>query len=165
CLEDEACNNLNPTGEGGRCYTGSELITDVRGQCYIGNKDLSRYLPEGITPKMTFGCNKNSSSCDAQFWVNGKEAFYCDLGHCSIGKCIPGRFLCGNYGLDISSVLNEIEGPVDIKCHDDGFSNCFIREPAIKRTLTSLIGDDALNMMCSVGQCAHYSQIPGYQKT
>ncbi|KAJ2901861.1 (ABC) transporter, partial [Coemansia aciculifera] len=182
CLEDDACNHLNPTGEGGRCYTGSELITDVRGQCYIGNKDLGRYLPEGVTPKMTFGCNKNSSSCDAQFWVNGKEAFYCDLDRCSIGKwgaastavigcqrmkcsCIPGRFLCGNYGLDISSVLNEIEGPVDIKCHDDGFSNCYIREPAIKRTLTSLLGDDAINMMCSVGQCAHYSQIPGYQKT
>ncbi|KAJ2065542.1 (ABC) transporter [Coemansia sp. S155-1] len=182
CLADEACNNLNPTGEGGRCYTGSELITDVRGQCYIGNKDLSRYLPDGVTPKMTFGCNKNSSSCDAQFWVNGKEAFYCDLDNCNIGtwgaastasiacqrmkcKCIPGRFLCGNYGLDISSVLNEIEGPVDIKCHDDGFSNCFIRESAIKRTLTSIIGDDAINMMCSVGQCVHYSQIPGYQKT
>ncbi|KAJ2068334.1 (ABC) transporter, partial [Coemansia sp. S2] len=131
---------------------------------------------------MTFGCNKNSSSCDAQFWVNGKEAFYCDLDNCNIGtwgaastasiacqrmkcKCIPGRFLCGNYGLDISSVLNEIEGPVDIKCHDDGFSNCFIRESAIKRTLTSIIGDDAINMMCSVGQCVHYSQIPGYQKT
>ncbi|KAJ2489355.1 (ABC) transporter, partial [Coemansia sp. RSA 2050] len=181
CLADEACNNLNPTGEGGRCYNGSELITDVRGQCYIGNKDLSRYLPEGVTPKMTFGCSKNSSSCDAQFWVNGKEAFYCDLDRCNIGtwgaastasiacqrmkcSCIPGRFLCGNYGLDISSVLNEIEGPVDIKCHDDGFSNCFIRESAIKRTLTSIIGDDAINMMCSVGQCVHYSQIPGYQK-
>ncbi|KAJ2698789.1 FAD-dependent urate hydroxylase [Coemansia sp. IMI 209128] len=181
CLADDACNSLNPTGEGGRCYNGSELITDVRGQCYIGNKDLSRYLPEGVTPKMTFGCNKNSSSCDAQFWVNGKEAFYCDLDRCNIGtwgaastasiacqrmkcSCIPGRFLCGNYGLDISSVLNEIEGPVDIKCHDDGFSNCFIRESAIKRTLTSIIGDDAINMMCSVGQCVHYSQIPGYQK-
>ncbi|KAJ2887051.1 (ABC) transporter [Coemansia aciculifera] len=182
CLADEACNKLNPTGEGGRCYNGSELITDVRGQCYIGNKDLSRYLPEGVTPKMTFGCNRNSSSCDAQFWVNGKEAFYCDLDNCNIGtwgaastaaiacqrmkcSCIPGRFLCGNYGLDISSVLNEIEGPVDIKCHDDGFSNCFIRESAIKRTLTSIIGDDAINMMCSVGQCVHYSQTPGYQKT
>ncbi|KAJ2001983.1 (ABC) transporter, partial [Coemansia thaxteri] len=79
-------------------------------------------------------------------------------------RCIPGRFLCGNYGLDISSVLNEVEGPVDIKCHDDGFSNCFIRESVIKKTLTGLIGDDAINMMCSVGQCAHYSQLPDYQK-
>ncbi|KAJ2740733.1 (ABC) transporter, partial [Coemansia sp. BCRC 34301] len=181
CLADEACNKLNPTGEGGRCYNGSELITDVRGQCYIGNKGLDKFLPEGVSPKMTFGCNKNSSMCDAQFWVNGKESFYCDLDRCNIGRwgaestaaiscqrmkcsCIPGRFLCGNYGLDISTVLDEIEGPVDIKCHDDGFSNCYIREPAIKRTLTSLIGDDAINMMCSVGQCAHYSQIPGYQK-
>ncbi|KAJ1900252.1 (ABC) transporter [Kickxella alabastrina] len=181
CLNDSVCDVLSPTGEGGRCYNGSELITTVVGQCYVGNTDLSRYLPEGVTPKMTFGCDRNSSSCSAQFWISGKEAFYCDLDQCNIGtwgskstaaidckrmkcKCIPGRFLCGNYGLDISTVLNEVEGPVNIKCHDDGFSNCFIRESQVSKTLTSIIGDDAINMYCTVGQCVHYSQLPDYTK-
>lgn len=181
CLTDNACDGLNPTGEGGRCYNGSELITNVVGQCTVGNKDISRYLPDGVTPKMTFGCNRSSSSCDAQFWINGKEAFYCNLDQCNIGtwgslstasigckrmkcSCIPGRFLCGNYGLDISSVLNEVEGPVDIKCHEKGFSNCFIREFMVSKTLSTIIGDDAINMHCSVGQCLHYSQLPSYQK-
>ncbi|KAJ2387150.1 (ABC) transporter, partial [Coemansia sp. RSA 2603] len=130
---------------------------------------------------MTFGCDRNSSSCTAQFWLSGKESFYCDLDQCDIGtwgskstaainckrmkcQCIPGRFLCGNYGLDITSVLHEVEGPVDIKCHDDGFSNCFIREFMISKTLAAIIGDDAINMKCTVGQCVHYSQLPDYKK-
>ncbi|KAJ1796040.1 (ABC) transporter, partial [Coemansia sp. RSA 2399] len=130
---------------------------------------------------MTFECSRGSSSCSAQFWISGKEAFYCDLDQCNIGtwgakstasigckrmkcECIPGRFLCGNYGLDITAVLNDVEGPVDIKCHDDGFSDCYIREFMISKTLSAIIGDDAINMECSVGQCMHYSQIPGYEK-
>ncbi|KAJ1813359.1 (ABC) transporter, partial [Coemansia sp. RSA 2599] len=130
---------------------------------------------------MTFGCNRDSSSCSAQFWLSGKESFYCDLDQCNIGtwgsnstaainckrmkcQCIPGRFLCGNYGLDIASVLNEVEGPVDIKCHDNGFSNCFIREFMISKTLAAIIGDDAINMKCTVGQCVHYSQLPDYKR-
>ncbi|KAJ2724653.1 (ABC) transporter [Coemansia sp. Benny D115] len=182
CLTDSACDAVIPTGEGGRCYNGSELINTVMGQCYVGNTDLSRYLPEGVTPKMTFGCDRNSSSCSAQFWISGKESFFCDLDQCNIGtwgskstadiqckrmkcKCIPGRFLCGNYGLDIASVLDEVEGPVDIKCHDDGFSNCYIREFIVSKTLAAIIGDDAINMKCTVGQCVHYSQLPDYKKT
>ncbi|KAJ2705777.1 (ABC) transporter [Coemansia sp. IMI 203386] len=181
CLNDAACDALNPTGEGGRCYNGSELITNVVGQCYVGNADLGRYLPDGVTPKMTFGCDRNSSSCSAQFWLSGKESFYCNLDQCDIGTwgskstaainckrmkchCIPGRFLCGNYGLDIASVLSEVEGPVDIKCHDDGFSNCYIREFMISKTLAAIIGDDAINMKCTVGQCVHYSQLPDYKR-
>ncbi|KAJ2775967.1 (ABC) transporter [Coemansia nantahalensis] len=160
---------------------GGHLITNAVGQCTIGNKGLSRYLPDGMVPKMTFGCDSHSSSCSAQFWISGKEAFYCNLDQCDIGtwgpkstasidcrrmkcSCIPGRFLCGNYGLDISSVLNEVEGPVDIKCHDHGFSDCYIREFIVSKTLASIIGDDAINMECSVGQCMHYSQLPGYRR-
>ncbi|KAJ2200328.1 (ABC) transporter [Coemansia sp. RSA 522] len=120
CLNDSVCDALIPTGEGGRCYNGSELVTNVVGQCVVDNKGLSR--------------------------------------------CIPGRFLCGNYGLDISSVLNEVEGPMNIKCHDDGFSDCYIRELKVSKTLASIIGDDAINMECNVGQCLHYSQLPSYRK-
>ncbi|KAJ1864810.1 (ABC) transporter [Coemansia sp. RSA 989] len=181
CQSDAACDALIPTGEGGRCYNGSELITNVVGQCTVGNKGLSRYLPDGVMPKMTFGCNRDTESCSAQFWISGKEAFYCDLDQCNIDtwgprstaaidcqrmkcSCIPGRFLCGNYGLDISSVLNEVEGPVDIKCHDPGFSDCYIRESIVSKTLAAIIGDDAINMECSAGQCVHYSQLPDYHK-
>ncbi|PIA17582.1 hypothetical protein COEREDRAFT_23594, partial [Coemansia reversa NRRL 1564] len=181
CLNDSVCDGLNPTNEGGRCYNGSELITNVVGQCTVGNKGLSRYLPDGVSPKMTFSCDRNSASCDAQFWISGKEAFYCNLDQCNIStwgthstasidcqqmkcNCIPGRFLCGNYGLDISSVLNEVEGPVDIRCHKSGFSDCYIREFIVSKTLAAIIGDDAINMICSVGQCMHYSQLPSYQK-
>ncbi|KAJ2826182.1 (ABC) transporter [Coemansia erecta] len=180
-MNDSVCDALSPTGEGGRCYNGSELITNVVGQCTVGNKGLSRYLPDGVMPKMTFGCDRATQSCNAEFWISGKEAFYCSLDQCDIGtwgaestasidcqrmkcSCIPGRFLCGNYGLDISSVLNEVEGPVDIRCHDDGFSDCYIREFMVSKTLAAIIGDDAINMECSVGQCVHYSQLPSYKK-
>ncbi|KAI7826786.1 hypothetical protein BX661DRAFT_224942 [Kickxella alabastrina] len=124
CHEDTECR---PGWGGWNCNTLLVKEAGVTMACYVGNTDLSRYLPEGVTPKMTFGCDRNSSACSAQFWISGKEAFYCDLDQMKC-KCIPGRFLCGNYGLDISTVLNEVEGPVNIKCHDDGFSNCFIRE-------------------------------------
>ncbi|KAI8318860.1 hypothetical protein GQ54DRAFT_320883 [Martensiomyces pterosporus] len=181
CLTDAACDTLNPTGEGGRCYNGSELVTNVSGLCNISNRGISNYLPEGVTPKMTFACSRKDSSCDAQFWVGGREAFYCSLDRCDIStwgpkstaairckqmrcKCIPGRFLCGNYGLDISSVLNGVEGPVEIKCHDDGFSNCHIKELQVSRILADIIGDDSINMVCKVGQCVHYSQLPDYKK-
>ncbi|KAJ1851985.1 (ABC) transporter [Coemansia sp. RSA 1822] len=181
CLNDSVCDALIPTGEGGRCYNGSELVTNVVGQCVVDNKGLSRYLPDGIVPKMTFGCNRDTDTCNAEFWVSGREAFYCNLNQCNVGtwgakstafvdcqqmkcSCIPGRFLCGNYGLDISSVLNEVEGPMNIKCHDDGFSDCYIREFKVSKTLASIIGDDAINMECNVGQCLHYSQLPSYRK-
>ncbi|KAJ1665240.1 FAD-dependent urate hydroxylase [Coemansia sp. RSA 1646] len=104
-----------------------------------------------------WNCNSNIGTWGAK----STASIDCKRMKCS---CIPGRFLCGNYGLDISAVLNDVEGPVDIKCHDDGFSDCYIREFMISKTLSAIIGDDAINMECNVGQCMHYSQIPGYEK-
>ncbi|KAJ2480790.1 (ABC) transporter [Coemansia sp. RSA 2131] len=42
--------------------------------------------------------------------------------------------------------------------------DCYIREFKVSKTLASIIGDDAINMECNVGQCLHYSQLPSYQK-
>ncbi|KAJ1936897.1 (ABC) transporter, partial [Linderina pennispora] len=79
-------------------------------------------------------------------------------------RCVPGRLLCGNFGFDISSVLEEVEGPVNIRCHDDGFSGCHIREFSVSKIIADIFGEDSIQMSCNVGQCVHYSQLPTYQK-
>ncbi|KAJ1935203.1 (ABC) transporter, partial [Linderina macrospora] len=113
--------------------------------------------------------------------MNGKESFYCDLDQCNTStwganstalvqckrmkcRCVPGRLLCGNFGFDISSVLEEVEGPVNIRCHDDGFSGCHIREFSVSKIIADIFGEDSIQMSCNVGQCVHYSQLPTYQK-
>jgi hypothetical protein len=68
-------------------------------------------------PQVTFSCERNSSTCQFQFWTAEIESFYCALDKCKsevkVGydanttvyscnhikcSCIPGRFICGEDG-------------------------------------------------------------------
>jgi hypothetical protein len=100
------------------CYTGGETVFNNHQFCDVTNPGILDMLP-GRPPQVTFSCEKNSSTCDFQFWVNQVESFYCSLDQCTSElrpgheggadtvvydcsrikcSCVPGRFLCGENG-------------------------------------------------------------------
>lgn len=100
------------------CYAGGETVFNNHQFCDVTNVAIIDMLP-GRPPQVTFACERNSSTCDFQFWVDQVESFYCGLDHCKSElrpgheggsdtvvygceniqcKCVPGRFLCGENG-------------------------------------------------------------------
>jgi hypothetical protein len=100
------------------CYQGGETVFNNHQFCDVTNKGIVDALP-GRAPQVTFACDKNTTKCDFQFWVDQVESFYCTLNECDSGLergyengtdvltygckkmrcgCVPGRFLCGENG-------------------------------------------------------------------
>ncbi|EST07662.1 ABC-2 type transporter [Kalmanozyma brasiliensis GHG001] len=189
CNKDAACANFlmggERLGENGTCYDGGATIQQSFQQCDVTNQKIVDMLP-GRPPQVTFSCDKSDASCNFQFWIGGRESFYCGLDDCQetveIGKasnrtsydckkvsckCIPDRMLCGESGsVDISEFLTEeIKGPGKMSCKTDadGARKCRFEEPGMNQLISDVFGDEAIFITCKSGECIHYSQVPGYQ--
>jgi hypothetical protein len=100
------------------CYQGGETVFNNHQFCDVTNRGILDLLPDR-PPQVTFSCDKNTSKCDFQFWVDQVESFYCALDECDSKvergyengtdvltygcskmscKCVPGRFICGENG-------------------------------------------------------------------
>ncbi|SJX61788.1 related to ABC transporter protein [Sporisorium reilianum f. sp. reilianum] len=189
CNTDAACSNFllggERLGENGTCYDGGATIQQSFQQCDVTNKKIVDMLP-GRPPQVTFSCDKSDATCNFQFWIGGRESFYCGLDDCQetieIGssfnktsydckkvscQCIPDRMLCGESGsIDISEFLTEeIKGPGKMSCKADadGVRRCRFEEPGMNGLISDVFGDEAIFITCKSGECIHYSQVPGYQ--
>ncbi|EIN10088.1 hypothetical protein PUNSTDRAFT_102090 [Punctularia strigosozonata HHB-11173 SS5] len=162
------------------CYKGGETVFNNHQMCDVTNQGIVKIL-DGRKPQVTFSCDKNSSECSFQFWVQEVESFYCALDSCAssvqIGvdknvtryecdkikcKCVPGRFICGENGsVDISDFLTEeIKGPASFRCTTG--AGCRFEEPGMNDLIDEIFGDPYITLKCEGGECVHFSQVPGY---
>ncbi|ODQ67397.1 hypothetical protein NADFUDRAFT_49829 [Nadsonia fulvescens var. elongata DSM 6958] len=182
CSDDQSCNAFMPDGIPGTCYTGGLLVKNNYQMCDVTNQKILDIL-KGKIPQVTFTCNKTSSTCDFQFWVDQRESFYCSLDECAFEadmksntnitryncpnvqcQCIPDRMLCGEDGsIDISEFLTEtIRGPGEFTC-DSKTRKCKFSEPSMNDLISSVFGDPYISLKCDSSECLHYTEIPGYQ--
>ncbi|CUM63291.1 uncharacterized protein PRCAT00000862001 [Priceomyces carsonii] len=179
CKDDKSCDPFMPEGLSGTCYKQGIIIKKFHLMCDVTNKKIISIL-KGRKPEVTFSCNKESNTCNFQFWIAQKESFYCDLNKCEFEydsksnstryncdkvdcKCLPGRMLCGEAGsIDISDFLTEtIRGPGFFSC-DINEHSCSFSEPSMNDLISSVFGDPYITLKCSSGECVHKSEIPGY---
>ncbi|KAI0635999.1 hypothetical protein C8Q77DRAFT_1052354 [Trametes polyzona] len=190
CKTDDACIGFplrgQPTGDDERvgnmtCYKGGETVFNNHQMCNVTNRKILDMLPDR-PPQVTFSCDKESDTCQFQFWTAQVESFYCELRECTSRaehsyeknatyydcekiqcKCVPGRFICGEDGsLDITDFLKEdIKGPASFSCTSG--KGCRFEEPGMNDLISTFFGDSYITLQCEGGECLHYSQVPGYE--
>ncbi|EQL01735.1 ABC transporter (Adp1) [Ophiocordyceps sinensis CO18] len=186
CTQDEACNALTETGQGGVCYQNGEVVRRNHQMCKVTNKQITTLLGKK-KPEVTFSCQKKEGKCDFQFWVDAIESFYCHLTDCQSSaefdetknstsykcdhiscSCIPGRMLCGKDGsVDLGDFLKQsIQGPGGFECVSkaDGSHDCAFREPEMDKLIHQLIGDSSILLECRAGECLYETEVPGYKR-
>ncbi|PFH55391.1 hypothetical protein XA68_18436 [Ophiocordyceps unilateralis] len=186
CTNNEACDALMETGNGGVCYQNGEVVNNNHQMCRVTNKQITTLLGKQV-PEVTFGCQKKASECNFQFWVDAVESFFCHLTECQSGanfdeaknttsykcgqircSCIPGRMLCGKDGsVDLSDFLKQsIRGPGSFECiyNKRGSHDCAFSEPEMDKLIHQLIGDSSILLDCQPGECLYETEVPGYQR-
>ncbi|CAK7215571.1 FAD-dependent urate hydroxylase [Sporothrix curviconia] len=186
CTDSLACNALMETGEGGVCYQMGDVVKNNYQMCDVTNKQILSIL-NGKIPQVTFTCDRNSSECDFQFWVDQRESFFCHLRDCESEahfdpttnntqyhcknidcSCVADRMLCGEDGsIDLSDFLKEsIKGPASFECNqaDGGSNNCLFDEPNMNELISSVFGDPSIYLTCRSGECLYNTEVPGYKR-
>jgi len=174
CSVDAACEPFMPGPDLGdaRCYAGGVLVDRNFHSCTVTNRKVNDVLA-GKHAEATFGCSRESASCDFQLWIDAVESFYCQLSDCAFNgldyectgiqcACQPGELLCGKEGsIDISEWLEKsVKGPGNLDCDQNG--QCRFQEPAMNQLVQFVFGDRSIELDCSSSECLHYSQVPGY---
>lgn len=186
CTTNKACNPLMPESTGGVCYQNGEVVHENYQMCDVTNRKIVELL-DPRRPQATFTCNADAATCAFEFWVEHKEAFYCELDTCVSGtdnrydqnstnykcenvrcKCIPDRMLCGENGsVDITDFLDEeIKGPATFSClqQNGGSNNCKFKEPAMDQLIQQIFGDDSIFINCQSGECLYETDVPGFER-
>jgi hypothetical protein len=65
CTDDHVCNAFTPTGDGGVCYTGGEVVKQNYQICDVTNRAIRDLLKEQV-PQVTFTCKADTKECDFQ---------------------------------------------------------------------------------------------------
>lgn len=70
CTNDQSCDALMPTKDGGICYSAGSTVKHHYQMCDVTNKKIVEIL-EGKVPQVTFDCKKNAEgsadeTCDFQ---------------------------------------------------------------------------------------------------
>ncbi|KAK3072271.1 FAD-dependent urate hydroxylase [Teratosphaeriaceae sp. CCFEE 6253] len=189
CKTDDACGPMMPSKQedGAVCYREGLVVHENYQMCDITNRKIVDQLKEK-KPQATFSCNADRAECNFQFWVAEKESFYCALDTCAWKaaatetqnsstyrceniqcQCIPGRLLCGaENSIDIGDFLDqEIRGPATFStvhsqnARDDGSK---FSEPAMNGLISSVFGDESIQLQCHSGECLYRTEIPGYSR-
>ncbi|KAI1647050.1 uncharacterized protein F4817DRAFT_115222 [Daldinia loculata] len=186
CTQNNACNALMETGDGGVCYQNGEVVQENHQMCSVTNEKILTML-EGKIPQATFTCARESGVCDFQFWIDRLESFYCHLENCESTAdftsdqnssyykcpdvkcgCIKDRMLCGAEGsIDLTEFLKvEVQGPATFNClqENGGINNCKFKEPALDWMVENFFGDKSIELECRSGECLYHTQVPGYER-
>ena len=65
CTQDNACNALMETGDGGVCYQNGEVVNQNHQMCDVTNEKILSML-DGKIPQATFSCKREDTFCDFQ---------------------------------------------------------------------------------------------------
>ncbi|KAI4860156.1 hypothetical protein F4820DRAFT_120956 [Hypoxylon rubiginosum] len=186
CTQDNACDALMETGDGGVCYQNGEVISQNHQMCGVTNEKILSML-DGKIPQATFECKKETGLCDFQFWIDRVESFYCHLENCESTadftsdqnstyyecpdvkcSCIKDRMLCGADGsIDLTEFLDEsVTGPASFSClqENGGINNCKFKEPSLDWMVRNVFGDESIELDCRAGECLYRTQVPGYER-
>ncbi|KAI5857370.1 hypothetical protein GGS23DRAFT_345946 [Durotheca rogersii] len=186
CIQDNACDALMETGDGGVCYQNGEVVNENHQMCAVTNEKILGML-DGKIPQATFTCKKEEGICDFQFWIDRVESFYCHLENCESNadftsdqnstfykcpdvrcSCVKDRMLCGADGsIDLTDFLNEsVTGPATFNClqENGGINNCKFREPQLDWMVSTIFGDESIELDCRSGECLYHTQVPGYER-
>ncbi|KAI1254649.1 hypothetical protein MGN70_003663 [Eutypa lata] len=186
CTQDNACNALMETGDGGVCYQNGEVVQQNHQMCDVTNEKILSML-DGKIPQATFNCKRESGFCDFQFWIDQTESFYCHLERCESSaefspetnstfykcpdvqcSCIEDRMLCGADGsVDLTDFLREeVEGPAVFQCEQEGggVNKCQFKEPKLDWMVQNIFGDQHISLECRSGECLYHTEVPGYQR-
>ncbi|OTB02698.1 hypothetical protein M426DRAFT_322454 [Hypoxylon sp. CI-4A] len=186
CTQNNACNALMETGEGGICYQNGEVVQQNHQMCKVTNEKILTML-DGKIPEATFTCQRENGFCDFQFWIDQLESFYCHLENCESSadftsdqnstyykcpdvkcNCISDRMLCGADGsIDLTDFLKEsVEGPATFSClqENGGINNCKFKEPSLDWMVGQFFGDKSIELDCRSGECLYHTQVPGYER-
>ncbi|KAI2622383.1 hypothetical protein GGR54DRAFT_61305 [Hypoxylon sp. NC1633] len=186
CTQNNACDALMETGDGGVCYQNGEVVQQNHQMCAVTNDKILSML-KGQIPEATFTCDKENGFCDFQFWIDRVESFYCHLEDCESSAeftsdqnstfykcpgvkcgCIKDRMLCGLQGsIDLTDFLKEsVKGPATFNClqENGGVNNCKFKEPALDWMTKNVFGDDSIMLDCRSGECLYRTQVPGYER-
>ncbi|KAI1372330.1 hypothetical protein F4677DRAFT_265292 [Hypoxylon crocopeplum] len=186
CTQDNACDALMETGNGGVCYQNGEVVQENHQMCAVTNEKILSML-DGKIPQATFTCEKENGVCDFQFWIDRVESFYCHLEECESSAdftsdqnntfykcpgvkcgCIKDRMLCGAEGsIDLTEFLKEeVKGPATFNClqENGGINNCKFKEPALDWMTRNVFGDESIQLDCRSGECLYHTQVPGYER-
>ncbi|CCE66069.1 hypothetical protein TPHA_0O01000 [Tetrapisispora phaffii CBS 4417] len=185
CEVDSVCNRFMPDNSiEGTCNKNGMIVNKINSNCNVVNSKILKIL-NGKIPQITFICDKNENKCNFQFWIDQVESFYCDLNTCQFDidlqnnqtsyhcddiscKCISDTMLCGQNGsIDISDFLTEeIKGPGKFQCAIDIENSqehdCKFEEAKMNDLISTIFGDDYIQLSCNSTECLHYSQVPGY---
>ncbi|KAI2604129.1 uncharacterized protein GGS25DRAFT_449216 [Hypoxylon fragiforme] len=186
CTQNNACNALMETGDGGVCYQNGEVVQENHQMCAVTNEKILSML-DGKIPQATFTCGKETGVCDFQFWIDRVESFYCHLQDCESGAdftsdrnstsyecpkvecgCIKDRMLCGAEGsIDLTEFLKEsVKGPATFDCLQEhgGVNVCKFKEPSLDWMVRNVFGDESIELDCRSGECLYHTQVPGYER-
>ncbi|OAA55022.1 ABC transporter [Niveomyces insectorum RCEF 264] len=186
CTDNRACDALLGTDDGGVCYQMGDVVKSNYQMCDVTNKQILSIL-DGKIPEVTFSCDRNSSECNFQFWVDQRESFFCQLHECESDaqfddnsnntqyrcqtvscSCIADRMLCGENGsIDLTDYLKEeIKGPASFECAQEnrGTNKCVFDEPNMNDLISSVFGDPSIFLTCRAGECLYNTEVPGYKR-
>jgi ABC-type multidrug transport system ATPase subunit/ABC-type multidrug transport system permease subunit len=186
CTENQACNALMETNDGGVCYQNGEVVQQNYQMCDVTNEKILSMLA-GKIPQASFSCAKGEAFCDFQFWIDRVESFYCHLEDCTSSaefdqsknsthyecpevkcSCIPDRMLCGQDGsIDLTDFLDQaLTGPAKFEClqEDGGVNKCTFKEPELDKMVRGIFGDPSIELTCRSGECLYHTQVPGYTR-
>ncbi|KAI1105739.1 hypothetical protein F4804DRAFT_303400 [Jackrogersella minutella] len=186
CTQNNACDALMETGNGGVCYQNGEVVQNNHQMCGVTNEKILTML-NGKIPQATFNCDKETGYCDFQFWIDRLESFYCHLENCDSSadftsdqnstyykcpdvkcNCIKDRMLCGAEGsIDLTEFLKEsVHGPATFSClqENGGVNNCKFKEPSLDWMVGNFFGDESIELDCRSGECLYHTQVPGYER-
>ncbi|KAK0281695.1 FAD-dependent urate hydroxylase [Friedmanniomyces endolithicus] len=173
--------------DGAVCYREGLVVNENYQICDITNRKIVDQLKEQ-KPQATFSCNAERQTCNFQFWVGQMESFYCALDTCNwkaeatdtsnsttyvcdhiVCSCIPGRFLCGaENSIDIGDFLDqEIKGPATfstIRSENSKEDGSKFSEPAMNGLISSVFGDESIQLQCHSGECLYRTEVPGYER-
>ncbi|SNX87602.1 related to ADP1 - ABC transporter [Melanopsichium pennsylvanicum] len=152
------------------------------------------YKPDSFSETGLASWPADANTALSQVWLDGIEQFYCQAAGCtaknststlgpqgdaSLGSslwtctslqcyCIPGTTMCGNGQLDLSPVINNLNGTLTMPCdyvdptNATATSHCAFRG----ELLNNFLGPDGLPLeSCQFGSCITQSELDAFYAT
>ncbi|KAL7620149.1 FAD-dependent urate hydroxylase [Parahypoxylon ruwenzoriense] len=165
CTQNNACDALMDTGDGGVCYQNGEVVQQNHQMCGVTNEKILSML-DGKIPDATFTCEKETGFCDFQFWIDRVESFYCHLENCESSADFTSDQNSTSYKCPDVRCSCIKDRPATFNClqENGGINNCKFREPQLDWMVNMIFGDESIELDCRSGECLYRTQVPGYER-
>ncbi|KAI0255316.1 hypothetical protein BJV78DRAFT_1119618 [Lactifluus subvellereus] len=142
---------------------------------FASSLTILRTLNSSLTPQPNSTSFGPSGSVYVQLWYDGVEQFYCAASGCKQTvqssnaatwscsslecTCRPGTAFCGRSSLDLTAVIDGLNGEVTIACDPpaaNGATSCSLKQSVLQ----SVFGSSGLSLSsCTFGECVQQGVI------